>query len=287
MRPVVPYVRESEFALRKPWRFPERRLLDYLLVYIQDGSCLFWVDHREYRFQAGQFCLVQPGSLVVLEGLTDTNTPFIHFDIFYNTERERSFPTRAGQVDLTAYQELLQPRLDDVYGIEVPVNIEPLQPTKFRETFLQIIELCLQQDPVLQLKNQVLVTELIVSLLETYYAPIRGTRQTVQTFDWITSYFSLNLSEPLTLQDMAGRANLSVSRFSATFKKRYGMSPHQYLLHMRVNHAMELLRNTELNQEEIASYCGFADLHHFSKTFKKRSGYSPGQWKSSSSRQLT
>ncbi|MBW7459838.1 AraC family ligand binding domain-containing protein, partial [Paenibacillus sepulcri] len=101
--PFVPYIRNSEYAIRRPWDYPERRLLDYLLIYIQEGICQITVDRRVYRFEAGQFCLVQPGSLVVLEGLTDTITPYAHLDVFYNPERERSFATRPGQLDLSAY----------------------------------------------------------------------------------------------------------------------------------------------------------------------------------------
>ncbi|MCY9663031.1 AraC family transcriptional regulator [Paenibacillus chondroitinus] len=276
--PIVPFVRQSDFAVRKPWSYPERRLLDYLLVYIQEGTCCFHVDHKKYTFNAGQFCLVQPGSLLSLEGLTNTVTPYIHFDLSFNPEREHSFPTRPGQIDLSAYQHLLQPTIKDLYGVEMPVQVEPSKPLKLKETLLQVIEQAEKQDPLIQLKTQHLVTEIILSLLETYYqAPYTAS----QSFDWITSYFSHHLSDPISLADMAARANLSISRFSMVFKQRYGISPHQYLMNMRVNHAKELLTHTDLSQESIASYCGFADLHHFSKTFKKRTGLTPGELKKS------
>ncbi|BFT70336.1 helix-turn-helix domain-containing protein [Paenibacillus sp. P36] len=276
--PIVPFVRQSDFAVRKPWSSPERRLLDYLLVYIQEGTCCFHVDHKKYMFNAGQFCLVQLGSLLSLEGLTNTVTPYIHFDLSFNPEREHSFPTRPGQIDLSAYQHLLQPTIRDLYGVEMPVQVEPSKPLKLKETLLQVIEQAEKQDPLIQLKTQHLVTEIILSLLETYY---QEPYTTSQSFDWITSYFSHHLSDPISLADMAARANLSISRFSMVFKQRYGISPHQYLMNMRVNHAKELLTHTDLSQESIASYCGFADLHHFSKTFKKRTGLTPGELKKS------
>ncbi|MBO2945357.1 helix-turn-helix transcriptional regulator [Paenibacillus sp. F411] len=57
------------------------------------------------------------------------------------------------------------------------------------------------------------------------------------------------------------------------------MSPHQYLLHMRIQHACELLRQSDWTQEEIAAYCGFSSVHHFSKMFKSRMGLSPGKYR--------
>lgn len=280
LQPVVPYIRESDFAHRDPWRCPERKLLDYLLIYFQEGTCRVVVDREEYLFEKGQFCLVQPGSLVDLEGLTETVTPFAHFDVFYNPERERSFPTRPGQIDLTEYEHLMQPRLNDVYGLHIPVLLQPRNPLKLRQTLLHMIELWQMSEPMMQLRTQLIATEIIVELLETYL----DTRQNqhmaaANQLNWVGSYLSVHLNEPLSIEDMARRANLSPSRFSALFKERYGVSPHRYLLDMRVNHAGHLLKSTKLTQEEIASYCGFADVHHFSKTFKKRTGQAPGVWR--------
>jgi AraC-like DNA-binding protein len=272
--PIVPYMRESDFAVRKPWNYPVRRLLDYLLVYIQEGTCCFWVDHQKYMFHTGQFCLVQPGSLLSLEGLTNTVTPFVHFDIAYNPHREDSFPTRPGQIDLSAYSHLMQPTIQDLFGVRVPVHVQPLNPTLVKEKLLQVIELANLQDPLTLLRTQHIMMEIILTIIEPYQreAPV-----TAPSLNWITSYFSNHLSEPLSLEDMAQRANLSVSRFSFLFKQRYGISPHQYLMNMRINHAKELLTNTELNHGSIADYCGFADLHHFSKSFKLRTGTTPGE----------
>lgn len=104
-------------------------------------------------------------------------------------------------------------------------------------------------------------------------------RTSPQAFNWISSYFSFNLGEPLSVVDMARRAGLSTSRFNDLFKIQYGMTPHQYLLDMRINHACELLYTTGLTQEEIANYCGFSDIHHFSKSFKKKVGVPPGEYR--------
>ncbi|KRF03602.1 hypothetical protein ASG89_02210 [Paenibacillus sp. Soil766] len=273
-QPIVPYIRESDFAVRKPWNYPERRLLDYLLVYIQEGTCCFWVDHQKYLFYPGQFCLVQPGSLLTLEGLTSTITPYVHFDIAYNPDREDSFPTRPGQIDLSAYSHFMQPTMHELFGIKVPVQLQPQNPTLLKQKLLQTIELVHVPNPLTQLRTQQLMIDISLSILEPYQ---RDVPSLAPSLNWITSYISNHLSDPLSVQDMANRANLSVSRFSFLFKQRYGTSPHQYLLQMRIHHAKELLTNTELSLESISDYCGFADLHHFSKIFKQRTGTTPGE----------
>ncbi|MNG10741.1 Arabinose operon regulatory protein [compost metagenome] len=166
--------------------------------------------------------------------------------------------------------------MQDLFHIQVPVSIHPQNPTLLKEKLLQTIELTSlnQQDPLTEIKIQQLMIEMVLLITEPYQ---REVPTLAPSLNWITSYFSNHLSDPLTIQDMAIRANLSVSRFSYLFKQRYGTSPHQYLLQMRIHHAKELLTNTELSHESISDYCGFADLHHFSKIFKQRTGTAPGE----------
>ncbi|MBM7619874.1 AraC-like DNA-binding protein [Bacillus tianshenii] len=276
-RPIVPFIRESDYAVRRPWRAPNRRLLDYLLIYIQEGQCLFQVDGTAYLFQSGEFCLIQPGSLVELEGLTSTITPFAHLDFFYHPDRTKSFPTKPGQLVLQEYEHLLQPRLNDIHGIHVPVKLELKNPGRFRDYFMQMVEAWQNREPIQQLKAQHLATELLLIILDEHHSASKLESSPTKALSWFPSYLSNHLSERLTLQGMAKRANLSVSRFSTLFKQQFGSSPHQYFLEMRINHARELLEKTELTLEQIASYCGFANIHHFSKAYKKRMGKSPGK----------
>ena len=277
--PVVPYIRQCDFAIRKPWKMPERRLLDYLLVYVQEGRCLFTVDGRPYELRKGDFCLIQPGSLNILEGLTDTVTPFAHFDLFYHPDRELSFPTRAGQTDLHEYRHLMQPRLDQLAQTEIPVKLRPANPGKLRDTFLKAVEYWQYPDLLLQLRAQSAMTEAAIMILEDVLPQNPAWRAASPALNWISSYFSFHLSDPLSVEDMARRAHLSPSRFHELFKQQYGTTPHQYLMDMRISHACELLRNTALTQEQIAVYCGFSNVHHFSKAFKRKIGMPPGQFR--------
>jgi len=278
-QPLVPYIRESDFAVRRPWKMPARRLLDYLLLYIQEGECRIEADGTEYVCTGGEFCLIQPGSLLLLEGVTSTITPFAHLDLFYNPLREQSFPTRAGQVDLTEYKELMQPRLNDLEDVRVPVRFTPAQPVRFRDTMLRMIASWQRSDPLSRLEAQHDATELILTVLREHGGQEKQAASAEPTLNWITSYFSFNLSEPLSVEQMAGRAHLSPSRFSAVFKERFGVPPHKYLLQLRIQHAGELLKTTGLGLQDIAAYCGFADIHHFSKAFKRSTGLSPGAYR--------
>ena len=69
------------------------------------------------------------------------------------------------------------------------------------------------------------------------------------------------------------------SRFSQVFRDRFGRPPHQFLLHLRIQHAQDLLQHTGLTMREISVQRGFSDVHHFAKTFKRLSGQTPGSYR--------
>ncbi len=276
-RPIVPFIRQSEFAVRKPWpASPARRLLDYLIKYVQEGHLVVRVSGVEYHLYEGDFCLVQPNEIVTLEGPTNTITPYAHMDIFYNPLREQSYPTRPGQVDISSFSHLIQPRLNDCSGIYIPVKFVPSQPARFRETLLRMVGEWQNRDVLSQLVAQLLATELVLMLLTDFGHLQSLALPTPYALNWVTSYLSLHLSEPISVADMAERAHLSVSRFSALFRQQFGCPPHHYLLHLRVHHAQHLLSTGEFTLRQIAEYCGFADVPHFSKAFKRVTGRPPG-----------
>lgn len=82
-------------------------------------------------------------------------------------------------------------------------------------------------------------------------------------------------AEEVTLADMARMAGMSPPYFCAQFKKTFGVSPMESLIHHRLHHAAHLLTNWNLNISEIAAQVGYQDLFHFSKMFRKKFGMSP------------
>jgi AraC-like DNA-binding protein len=278
-QPVVPFIRAADVAIRKPWYTPPRRMLDYLLLYVDEGKVLVEVEGDEALLGEGDICLVQPNLVHSLRGLTSTVTPFAHLDIFYNPRREESFPTKGGQIDLSALQHLVQPRLDELGWIEVPVRLAPVHPIQFRSTLLKMVELWQDSDPISRLEANHLATELVLALVKQYGRVQPRPSRSNHTLAWIPAYLAFHIGEPLSVADMARRAQLSPSRFAAVFRQCFGLSPHRYFLRMRIEYAQNLLKSTDLSLQEIADCCGFADVHHFSKAFKRAAEVPPGAFR--------
>jgi AraC-like DNA-binding protein len=88
-------------------------------------------------------------------------------------------------------------------------------------------------------------------------------------------YMRDNLGEDLSLQAVAGVAGLSRHHFLRTFTRAMDITPHAYLVQLRVREAMRLLRLGH-SLSETAAAAGFADQSHFTRCFKRTLGVPPG-----------
>jgi len=275
--PFCPFIRDADFAARFPWFVATRRLLDYLLVLVQEGDCVFTVEGVVHRPRTGEFCLVRPNQLVELRGHTSTVTPYAHFDLTWNARREDSFATRPGQLDLEPYRAFLQPPFP-ILG-SIPTVFSPPDGENVRARWRSIINRWNEGNELSRLEAQ---TQLGVLMLEfaRHFAELVGRVQPSSTpLGWVESYLGARLNEPVSVEQMAKRARLSPARFHVVFAREFGTTPARYLSELRVRHAGELLQTTDWTLAHIAGLCGFADVHSFAKAFKRLRGQTPGEFR--------
>jgi len=86
-----------------------------------------------------------------------------------------------------------------------------------------------------------------------------------------------HLSEPLTLIEIAERAELSRRQIERLFRQHMGRSPARYYLEIRLDRARHLLLQSVLPVVEVAIACGFVSASHFSKCYRELYGRSPQQ----------
>lgn len=86
--------------------------------------------------------------------------------------------------------------------------------------------------------------------------------------------------DPLDLETLAHEARLSPYHFLRVFAKVIGVTPHQYLLRVRLRRAARLLveENTRAITD-IAYEVGFCDMSNFVRTFRRAATVSPGQFR--------
>lgn len=92
-------------------------------------------------------------------------------------------------------------------------------------------------------------------------------------------YMQDNLSNSLSLDNIACSVNLSVSFFSRKFKKDTGYAPIEYFNYLRIQKACQLLHFSSWRINEVASAIGIDDPFYFSRLFKQQMGLSPAHYR--------
>jgi AraC family transcriptional regulator len=94
-------------------------------------------------------------------------------------------------------------------------------------------------------------------------------------FTAVRELLDARLAEPLSLEDLASAAGLSVSQFARRFKARTGCPPHQYLTGLRVEQAARLLRAGDMPIAQVAAMCGFSHQEHLTRVIRAHLGTTP------------
>lgn len=84
-----------------------------------------------------------------------------------------------------------------------------------------------------------------------------------------------NYASPITVADLAEKANLSVSQLQREFRKLFGMTPTDYLQRVRLLMARRSLEHSSQPIGQIALACGFYDQSHFTRAFRAATGLQP------------
>jgi AraC family transcriptional regulator len=92
----------------------------------------------------------------------------------------------------------------------------------------------------------------------------------------LVDFIQAHLDQDLSLVDLAGVAAISVSHLKVLFRRSFGMTVHQYVIHRRVERAKVLLSLGKMPASEVALEAGFAHQSHMAHCMKRVLGITPG-----------
>lgn len=95
----------------------------------------------------------------------------------------------------------------------------------------------------------------------------------------IRDFVEANLATDIKLAALADICGVSSEYFLRLFRSTIGVSPHQYVLNLRIGRAKALLGDPTRSLSDIARQCGFAHQQHLISTFRRFAGLTPGQYR--------
>jgi len=93
--------------------------------------------------------------------------------------------------------------------------------------------------------------------------------------DRVVELVEAELDRELSLADLAAAAGVSISHFTAMFRRAMGQSAHRYLVERRVMRAQALLARGRASVTEAAAAAGFAHPSHMARWMRRVSGLTP------------
>ena len=104
-------------------------------------------------------------------------------------------------------------------------------------------------------------------------------RRNVELVGKAVEYLKQNYNTDVRLEDLALQSFISKNYFSRLFREVTGINFSDYVQHLRVDEACQLLRSTGMKVVDIAAQVGFKDMKTFYEVFKKITGKTPGDFR--------
>ena len=101
----------------------------------------------------------------------------------------------------------------------------------------------------------------------------------IDYLDNIRSYIDLHIQDKITLDDLSRFSYTSIDHTINTFKEKFGITPHQYILQSKIQLAKTLLGTSAMSIEKISEMLNFSNIGHFSNIFYKYTGLRPSKYR--------
>lgn len=163
----------------------------------------------------------------------------------------------------------------NIIGLPIFMDISPHK--YLANQFELLIKIWNERSPLYVLKAKIQLEQIIIDLFNLNTKSkdyLFDENRLIPAIDYINCFYDREIS----VKELAGLCNLSVSHFRRIFKEKTGFTPLGYRESVRIHWAKQLLISDLFTVSEIALKLGYYDIYHFSKDFKKHTSMSPKEY---------
>jgi AraC-like DNA-binding protein len=240
---------------------------DNILIYCLQGKGFYVIDNKRFEVKPNQFFLL-PATNEYIRYWADNEDPWTIYWVHFTGSIIENFNT---SLDINIFKG----------PVQIPFNAKALE---IWNNIYQSLEMGYSIE---NLCNASFCLYHLIAAFLFYDQHIEPKKE--EPDDIITlaiMYMKTNLSQKLTVENMAAQHQLSTSHFSNLFRKATGMPPIDYFIHLKMQKACQLLYLNETKIRLVAQDLGYEDQYYFSRLFKKYMGLSPEQYKHTANKTL-
>ena len=240
--------------------------------YLRRGHLKWWVEGSFYNFRPGSIFVIRPGELH--GGDEDALQPCEHYWL------RIGFPQRRALAGLTAAElDQIRSGFKDLRCRLFPAS--PAVPVFF--DFLLNEHRHRGPDSVLLARS--LLHALLVAILRSYDRVAKVTKiQNATLLTWRVRRMIEMLQQKMhdnafRISALARKIDLSEAGLRKRFIVETGFTPHEYIIHGRIEEARRRLLETNTDVLRIAIDLGFSSSQYFATVFRKQVGLSPSEYR--------
>ncbi|MBQ5484504.1 MAG: AraC family transcriptional regulator [Lachnospiraceae bacterium] len=231
----------------------------FVIHVVLAGKGTFVHRGRQWLLGTGDMFLIAPGEETLY--MADEEDPWYYGWIGFRGEQAGEILGRVGFVPDTPVLHLREPE-------------------RMEEGVLELLQYPeMNAEDTLMRKG--LLYQMFSNLIRLSIKPEdrRGEIEDSSYGEYALTYFQNHFREKIRIGDLADKIGISRSYLMRLVKEETGVSPKEFLIRLRMSHAVHYLLHSNMEIREVAMICGYEDALAFSKAFKGKFGMNPTEFR--------
>lgn len=256
----------------RPFQIPVHWHDELEIIYVKSGFLTVNISGENYIGKPGDAFVVSPGNLHFMGSQTGTVDYFTFlFPLKYIAFRTDDMLDDKLIEPLNSGHLMISPEIKDTVK-EQCEQLAGVYAAEIDESESKITG---------QIRKKIILLQFIHELWKKGFIVENDTtgRNTVEKE--MVSYIQQNYTGKILLREFGEQFHLSEKYISRYFKEHFHITLSQYVTYLRLEHAKQMLQETDISVTEVAMQSGYQNISYFIRSFKKTYGVSPLKYRKS------
>ena len=252
--------------VKRSFQIPVHWHDEFEIIYVKSGFLTVSISGENYIGKPGDAFVVSPGNLHFMGSQTGNVDYFTFlFPLKYISFRTDDIlddkllePSNSGHL-------IISPEIEDTVKEQCEQLVE-IYGVKKEES---------QSKITAQIKTKIIHLQFILELWKKGFIVENDTSGKNTVEKEMVSYIQQNFTGKILLKEFGEQFHLSEKYISRYFKEHFHITISQYVTYLRLEHAKQLLQDTDIPVTEVAMQSGYQNVSYFIRSFKKTYGMSP------------
>ena len=239
---------------------------EFEIIYVKSGFLTVSISGENYIGKPGDAFVVSPGNLHFMGSQTGNVDYFTFlFPLKYISFRTDDILDDKLLEPLNSGHLMISPEIEDTVKEQCEQLVE-IYGVKKEES---------QSKITAQIKTKIILLQFILELWKKGFIVENDTGGKNTVEKEMVSYIQQNFTGKILLKEFGEQFHLSEKYISRYFKEHFHITISQYVTYLRLEHAKQLLQDTDIPVTEVAMQSGYQNVSYFIRSFKKTYGMSP------------